>query len=49
MLGMLEHTIYEGFMKENNRELYHFSDNVDDILAYLENYDVKDNKNYRSI
>ena len=49
MLGMLEHTIHEGFMKENNRELYHFSDNVDDILAYLENYDVKDNKNYRSI
>ena len=49
MAEMLEHTINEGFMKENNRDLYFFSDSIEDILNYLENYDVKDNKNYRSI
>ena len=46
MLEMLEHTIEEGFMKENNRELYYSSDNIEDVLNYIEKYNVKENKNY---
>ena len=49
MLEMLEHTIKEGFMKENNKELYYSSDNIEDVLNYIEKYNVKENKNYRSI
>ena len=49
MLEMLEHTIKEGFMKETNKELYYSSDNIEDVLNYIEKYNVKENKNYRSI
>ena len=46
---LLENTIKQGFMKENNREMYYFTDNIDDALDYIENYQVNENKNYRSI
>ena len=40
MLDMLEMAIKQGFMTEKNKELYFVSDDPDEIIDYIENYDA---------
>ena len=35
LLAMMEHGIEHGFIREANRKLYHVSDTVDDVIAFL--------------
>jgi uncharacterized protein (TIGR00730 family) len=42
LIAMLDNTVSEKFMPKTNKDLYFVSDNPDEIIDYLENYEVKD-------
>ena len=49
MEKMIDEAIEKKFMSENNRELYKFFTTDEQILDYIENYQEKNQKNYRNV